>query len=247
MRRFRIHERAPLSVQAVWYNLAFTAGMINAGGFLSCHRFVSHVTGFVTITGVELVRHSWTEALGAITIPIFFTLGAMISAWFTEARPGESNPRPMTNALVIVALIMLSAAVLGNLGAFGRFGITDDILQDYFMLAILSLACGIQNAVATTATGASIRPTHLTGTATDLGIGAVRALIERQNYESWHKELTTAKRRLFLVLAFVVGAITGAWIFSKVEYNGFILPFATSTLAVLMSRSVPKTLDASGT
>ena len=33
---------------SVWMVMAFQAGVLNIGGFLSCQRFVSHVTGFAT-------------------------------------------------------------------------------------------------------------------------------------------------------------------------------------------------------
>jgi hypothetical protein len=35
--------------------------------------------------------------------------------------------------------------------------------------------------------------------------------------------------------AFVLGAVVGSWVFLKTEYLGFILPLATSTIAVILS------------
>jgi len=235
LHRNKITDAVPFSAQLAWYNLAFTAGMINSGGFLACRRFVSHVTGFVTLSGVDFVQHSWREGLSALSIPAFFTLGAMTSAWFTEPRPGDSAPRSLTPALAIVAAIMAATILLGRLGYLGPFGVTEEIMQDYFMLALLSLACGIQNAAATSATSSSIRPTHLTGTATDLGIGIIRATIQPRASADRKRELMVTRRRLGLILAFICGAIAGAWIFSLTEYNGFYLPLLTSIFAVGLS------------
>ncbi len=235
MRRNKITDSVPFHVQLAWYNLAFTAGIINTGGFLACRRFVSHVTGFVTLSGVDFIQHSWREGLSALSIPSFFTLGAMTSAWFTEPRPGDQHPRRITPALSIVAVIMAATILLGRLGSFGPFGVTEDIMQDYFMLALLSLACGIQNAAATSATASSIRPTHLTGTTTDLGIGIIRAAIQPRASADRKREMMVTRRRLGLILAFVCGAIAGAWIFSLTEYNGFFLPLLTSIFAVGLS------------
>lgn len=231
----KIGDRASWTVQLSWYNLAFTAGLINAGGLLACHRFVSHVTGFVTLSGIDFVRNSWREGIAALALPGFFTLGAMTSAWFSEARPGEKSPRSITPALILVALVMVTAVALGHAGAFGPFGITENIMQDYLLLVMLSFACGIQNAAATSATGASIRPTHLTGTTTDLGISIVRAAVQPKASEARTKEMTVTLRRLGLIVAFVVGAICGAKVFSQLEYTGFLLPLATSIAAIILN------------
>lgn len=239
MRRHKITDQVPSLVKFAWLNLAFTAGVINTGGFLACRRFVSHVTGFVTLSGIELTRQSWAEAAGAVSIPFFFISGAMTSAWFTEARQGDRQPRNLTPALTAVATIMMATVVLGRMGFFGPFGTTEDIMQDYLMLALLSFACGIQNATATSASASSIRPTHLTGTATDLGIGIVRATVSPRGSDARRNETTVALRRLGLMGAFVLGAITGAWVFVRFEYTGFILPLATSILAMILSLRGP--------
>jgi len=60
-----------------WFLLAFNGGMINAGGFLATGRFVSHVTGFATLFGIHLVNAKPDVALGALTVPLFFSLGCI--------------------------------------------------------------------------------------------------------------------------------------------------------------------------
>lgn len=59
MQRFKISDDVPFRVQWSWLILSFTAGAVNAGGFLSCQRFVSHVTGFVTISGLNFGQRAW--------------------------------------------------------------------------------------------------------------------------------------------------------------------------------------------
>ena len=235
MAQTKISDPAPRTVQLAWYNLAFTAGLINAGGFLACRRFVSHVTGFVTLSGVDFVRNSWRDGFAALALPGFFMLGAMTSAWFSEARPDDQSPRSITPALILVAAIMAASIVLGRAGAFGPFGVTENILQDYLLLVMLSFACGIQNAAATSATGASIRPTHLTGTTTDLGIGIVRAALQPRASAARAREMTVARRRAGLIVAFVAGAICGSNVFSQMEYAGFAVPLATSVAAIFLN------------
>lgn len=38
----------------VWMTLAFQGGLLNIGGLPACQSFVSHVTGFATLFGLEL-------------------------------------------------------------------------------------------------------------------------------------------------------------------------------------------------
>src|SRR5687768_10815650 len=77
----------------VWMLMAFQAGILNAGGFLACHRFVSHVTGFATHFGVEFTRDSFRHATGMLAVPAFFLGGAMISGQMVDI-PLRSKKKP---------------------------------------------------------------------------------------------------------------------------------------------------------
>src|SRR6185295_11610107 len=72
--------------RALWYGLAFQAGAINAGGFLSTHSFVSHITGVGTSVGVEVASHNLLTALELLTIPLSFLFGAMVSSYLIDRR-----------------------------------------------------------------------------------------------------------------------------------------------------------------
>src|SRR5262249_20057385 len=69
-----------------WFLLSFLAGTINVGGYMACHRFVSHVTGFATLFGAEAVEGNWAEGFGMLSVPLFFIIGTMISAFLVERR-----------------------------------------------------------------------------------------------------------------------------------------------------------------
>ena len=238
MRCYKISDSVPRSILFSWVNLSFTAGAINAGAFLSCQRFVSHVTGFITIAGLNLVHRSWQEALSAMTIPIYFIIGVMISAYLSENKQ-KSQDRKLANnfavAIGLVALIMAVEVIVGRIGLFGVFGEFENIQRDYLQLAILCFACGIQNAAVTTATGASIRPTHLTGTTTDLAIGIVRALVMPRSSVGRRQEKVVAMRRIYLIGSFVAGAILSSYLYAEYDYFGFLLPFFTSMVTVFDS------------
>ena len=81
-----------------------------------------------------------------------------------------------------------------------------------------AMAAGLQNAMASTYSGAIIRTTHLTGVLTDLGVligHRMRGIpSDRQ------------KIRLFstLILAFLTGGVLGAWTYAQVGAAAMLLP-----------------------
>jgi uncharacterized membrane protein YoaK (UPF0700 family) len=233
VKRFKISDDVPFRVQLSWFNLSFTAGAINAGGFLSCQRFVSHVTGFVTISGLNFGQQAFKEALSALSIPGFFLLGAMISAFLTENDAADTKiSKHFAPTMAIVAFILLLIITFGSLGYFGPFGESQAIQADYVLIALLCLICGIQNAAVTALTGASVRPTHLTGTTTDIGIGMVRAFRNKSKSEDQRREWRTNWRRINLVIAFVVGVMIGSAFFFRLQYWGFVVPLVTSLISM---------------
>lgn len=91
MFRHRASEKLDLKTIIDWFLLAFLAGNVNAGGYLACHRFVSHVTGFATLAGVDAATGSWGDAFGILSVPLFFLLGVVVSAYHVERRISEGK------------------------------------------------------------------------------------------------------------------------------------------------------------
>ena len=161
----------------IWFLLAFQAGSINAGGFMACHRFVTHTTGFATHFAYELATHHEGAALGMLSVPFFFLIGSLISSYFVDLPLSlGKNPNHMLPCALIV-FCLASALFLGATGYFGDFSNDMKIREDYGLLALLCLASGLQNAMLTNAKGMVVRTTHLTGVTTDLAVGIVRSFL----------------------------------------------------------------------
>ena len=87
--------------QVLWLSLAFQGGFMNAGGFLACHRFVSHVTGYGTHVGVALGREEYLGAFEmacprssssrARPIPAGSSIGGRSWAGSRRSWPGSSR------------------------------------------------------------------------------------------------------------------------------------------------------------
>jgi len=218
----------------IWMTLAFQAGSINAGGFLACHKFVTHTTGFATAFGAELAAGELLAAVSMASVPLFFLAGTMISAYLVDHQINQ-HLRPRYNLiLMLIAGFMLLVTALGQSGAFGYFGNEYNSLADYMLLALLSLTSGLQNAAISSASGSSIRTTHLTGITTDLGIGIVRVLSVRTDEHKRTSESRANFTRAGIIAFFILGSAFSAFVFMKSHFLGFLVPAGTA-LAILIS------------
>jgi uncharacterized membrane protein YoaK (UPF0700 family) len=218
----------------IWSALAFQAGAINAGGFLSCHRFVSHITGFATHFGTELGSQHWLASLGMLTVPLFFLTGAMISAFLVDRNLHNNKPARYPTSFSIIAICMLVVVVCGTQGIFGTFGEPLSLEADYSLLALLCLASGLQNATVTSVSGAVVRTTHLTGLATDLGIGLVRVFFPAKKVQP-SEELRRNQMRISILTSFALGSALSTVVFLQVQYWGFVLPALISLALMVVS------------
>lgn len=222
-------ELKPRNIR-IWFALAFQAGAVNAGGFLACKRFVTHTTGFATHFATELASHHEGAALGMLSVPGFFLLGAMVTSYFVDLRltRGERARYKLPSFLVFVCLTLALAFGVG--GQFGAF--RDDLVlrNDYLLLALLSLASGLQNALITNAEGIVVRTTHLTGMTTDLATGLVRSICggPRKHPHSLVYDRLATVTRGGIIASFVMGSTASAYLYLRVEYWGFLMPVVTS-------------------
>ena len=93
---------------------------------------------------------------------------------------------------------------------------------------LASAACGLQNAMITTFSGAVVRTTHMTGIITDLGIMIGESLRGRQF------DRRKALLFLFIFSGFLLGGVAGAALFTVYGLHTLIFPallaFATAII-----------------
>ncbi len=214
--------------------MAIQAGILNVGGFLLCHRFVTHVTGYGTFFGIEISQLDYGAALGMLLVPLFFLFGSMASGFLVDV-PIKLAQRPRYYLAFIAISLLIGVVFLGGiLGYFGNFE-SGFHSREYLLLAVLCMACGIQNGTITTVSKSVIRTTHLTGITTDLGIGLTRMLNQRRLGKLIEGEARANLMRVGIILSFGLGSIIGAFLFQQFEYWGFLLPLLSSGgLALLM-------------
>lgn len=224
MFRHRISENVSRKTYFDWSLLAFAAGCVNTGGYLACHRFVTHVTGFATLAGVAAAEGSGAHALQILSVPIYFLLGVMTSAFLIERKINQNKVPQYALVMSLVAGLLTLSGLGGYFGWFGEFGGAEGTLGDYLLLSLLCMASGIQNAALTSSSGATLRTTHLTGITTDLGIGLMRLTSLSRKDNQHHQELRANFLRVGTIVAFMLGSAIGAVAFLRWNYLGFLLP-----------------------
>jgi len=189
--------------------LTLIAGAINAVGFLGQHhQALSHMTGSVTVLGLELARANYGAAFHALAILAAFFTGCLISG-VTISQSSLRLGRRYGVALSLEAFALFSAVF------FLRHGAS---LGDY----LAALACGLQNAMVTTYSGSTMRTTHMTGMVTDLGIACGHLI--RGTPVDWFRFRIYG----FLFLGFFAGGVVGTFGYGHFGYDTLLFPAVLS-------------------
>jgi uncharacterized membrane protein YoaK (UPF0700 family) len=186
------------SVREAWrgaplaFALAGVGGYVDGVGFLALFQvFTSHMSGNTTMTGVRLGQQAWADAgRAAFPIPVFFC-GVVTGALLTDSLRRRGVRLALAFVLGLEAGLLFLCTLWGDwalaTGAVsGHFGV-----EYYALVALLTLAMGMQNAALRRAHGGATRTTFITGTLTTAGEEAAAFL-------SWLHD--RAKRRRSTVL-----------------------------------------------
>ncbi len=193
--------------------LTFVAGWVNAIGLLGVfHEAITHVTGTLTRSALDLAHGHAAAALRALLVVASFAAGAVL-AGVIVGSPEAKRGRRYTLALVCEALLLGGAWALF---ARGRASGED----------LAAAAAGLQNGLVTTWSGAVLRTSHMTGLVTDLGLSVGHRL--RGAAVPHHAAL-----RLSMLAGFVAGGLAGAWAWDALGYAALAGPIALCLFAAL--------------
>lgn len=194
--------------------LAFIAGSINAVGFMGFrHQPISHLTGTTTELGVALAEGRHAETLHWLLAIAAFLLGAVVSGFIVKQDVLQLGRR-YGFVLMLESLLLFAAVPLLH----GRHDLG---------LYVAAMACGLQNAMVSTFSGAIFRTTHVTGIFTDLGIYIGQRL----------RGLPVDPLRIQLCVlvagSFLAGSVAGAWGYAWLQERMLLVPAALTGLTAL--------------
>jgi len=202
-----VDSRLPAWVWIGAIVLACVAGMVNVVGYLGFeYQALSHLTGTTTLLGAALVAGDRGTALQLAGIVLAFCAGATLSGLILQDDALRLGRRYGV-ALTLEACLLAAAVPL-----FERAALYGALLA--------AMACGLQNALATTYSGALVRTTHLSGMFTDLGIGLGHLLRGRP------LPIRRLSLSALIIAAFLAGGAAGAWLFALLRYDALLIPAA---------------------
>lgn len=200
-----LSKPVPLWVFVGGFALTAVAGSVNAVGFLALHhRALAHMSGPLTVLGNELARADLRASLGAVFIVLAFFAGCAASAAIIGDAALKLGRR------YGVVLMMESVALTLAWWSLLRGWTGGEWLAAF--------ACGLQNALASTYSGAVLRTTHMTGVVTDLGM-ALGHWLGRHKVDRRRVVLYTV-----LLLGFLCGAVAGSFAFGRIGLHALLAP-----------------------
>lgn len=199
--------KLPRWVEVGGFWLACMAGSTNAVGLLGFkHEAVSHLTGTSTLLGVSLTEQSYLEAAHLAGIILAFVIGAAAAGAIVGRVPLQMGRR-YSYALLLEAILLVAAMVVL---------VQDSNIGHY----LASAACGLQNGMVSTYSGAVVRTTHVSGLFTDLGT-MLGATLRGQSGDKRQALLYS-----LLIAGFLLGGIIGTILFEQAAFLALLFPAA---------------------
>lgn len=244
-----IHCTAPDDIYrkdkvTIWLISAFKAGFINSAGFLLTGEFVSHVTGFGSRVGITMGHEEYLFGFELLLIPFSFILGAVFTSFILDKDYKQFEYPPYFKVQGLITTLIALIIILGELEIFSdqkAFG--DDGRYEFvelFILSLLCFICGLKNGLVSWTTYGKVRVTHLTGTATDIGLNLIRMFNPKHPSPRFKEPIKMNYLRIALVLTFSAGAFISAVLFPIYGLRGFFIAFLLSFAMTLHSFFKPK-------
>lgn len=214
-------------VYLVWMIMSFQAGYVNVGGFYTSGAFVSHVTGTSSNIGIGISKFDITFLLNFLVILIAFITGAAFSSYHISKKQDEGKEANYIKVLLIKSVFFFLVLLLSEMDIL----LPDLMAQttvNTWIIFFLSFCCGIQNSTCAQATGGFLKPTHMTGLSTDIGINLAKYFKAGADNEKRKEELHKNNLRILILASFIAGGVIASLIFTKNGHYGFIFPFLSS-------------------
>ncbi|CAE8645941.1 unnamed protein product, partial [Polarella glacialis] len=208
--------------------LAVCAGMVNAVAFRTLGSFVSHMTGAWAKVGLSAQTGAAVVARDAGLLVLSFMLGSMVCGCMIKRTLVKTGSAGYGLALILNAFVLVLA-----------FACADEVVAPY----LVALACGLQNGIASSYSGAAIRTTHYTGIVTDVGLILGRHVVAffRRTFcrrtSTSDAEAGDVRKLILLVLlmaSFFVGIVFGSVLSYEIGVHAFLVPAVVSGVGGLV-------------
>lgn len=218
MFRHRDRTRTLLHNLKIASLLSFIAGIVNVAGFMAVQRLTTNVTGHFAFFMRAIFDLHFLEGLIYFLYIFFFFAGSFVSSFLIEVISRKSERFIYTIPASIECLLLMIMGIWG-----GYFAAADPDVIAFCLL----FAMGLQNALVTKISNASVRTTHLTGLFTDLGIELSQLFFYTAPAQR-QKLLSSIRLRFRVVCFFFMGGIAGGILYTNIRL--YALCFAALVL-----------------
>lgn len=214
--------------------LAAVAGALNTAAFESVGFFSANMTGNISSLSDHLAKANLTAGIFFLAIVLLFIAGSAVSTLIINAgrRRAISTIYAVNIFIEGLALVLLGAVAgwlpLASPGAL--------------LILSLSFLMGLQNAVVTRISNARVRTTHVSGTATDIGIELAMlfdVLRRKESPQNAPQYLERLRLHFYTILAFLLGGVAGIWLFHWLGYL-FLIVVGAGLLALALNTMFSK-------
>ena len=187
--------------------LALAAGCINAVGYLCFrHQPITHLTGTSTELGIAVARGDLKEIVHWGLTLLSFLAGAVISGFIVEQRTLQLGRRYGVVLTLESILLFGATPLIHNAQELGLY--------------LAAAACGLQNAMVSTYSGAALRTTHVSGIFTDLG------MYLGQRLRGAEVDMLRIHVCVLVASNFIVGSMLGALGYAYMQERVLLVPAA---------------------
>lgn len=211
--------------EKVWLALvlALTGGCVDAVGYMVLWKvFTAHMSGNSVSAAVHTGEGNSAEAFHRCFPVPFFVLGVVLGAALSEALARAGRRRIFAVAVALEAALLFLFLLWG--GALLHDGKIPEepAWRFYLLVALPTVAIGVQNASLRRVGNATVRTTYISGMLCNIAEQFVQYLYwlrDQAREQPGHLLRRSAAQPSFLhlclqggiVLAFVAGALLGAW------------------------------------
>lgn len=214
-------------------SLALIAGALNAAAFYAVGFFAANMTGNVSALSDHVATAQWGPGLFFLAIVATFIVGATVSSLLINAG------RRRGIAGIYAYCILVEACLLALLGLADIWLLT--VWRPPLLILGLAFLMGLQNATVTRISDARVRTTHVSGTATDIGIElgiAFDILHGREPDVHAAENRTRLKLHAWTIAAFLLGGIVGVLAYRAV--GGYLLLVCAAELLLIAIGGIRK-------
>lgn len=195
--------------------LAFSAGNINVVGILGTSRHaITHLTGTTSLLAIALSESDIAAVLHFLGAILAFVFGAVLSGIIIQDVSFKIGRRYPISLLLVSVLLFISLRLLKANQALGVY--------------TAACACGLQNAMMTTFSSATIRTTHLSGMFTDVGIYIGHAL------RGLPVDLLRLKLCGTIISGYFAGGVLGGILFKRMSYDALNVSVVMALFAAIL-------------